>query len=106
MAILSCREISVEVLKFEKLKTNQICISKFLRILIGRKLSVIPGFFNGLSQLTRVEVTMTMKEPLLDEDLENEDTEIYVPAKPHIDPALRRIPGPCGFCGGIGDDYR
>lgn len=30
------------------------------------------------------------------------------PAPGHriIDPALRRIPGPCGICGGIADDYR
>ena len=47
-----------------------------------------------------------MDEPLLDNEVD-EDTEIYVPTgNPHIDPALRRIPGPCGFCGGIGDDYR
>ena len=42
----------------------------------------------------------------VEDDENEEETEIYVPANPHIDPALRRIPGPCGFCGGIGDDYR
>ena len=46
-----------------------------------------------------------MEEALLD-DTEQIEEDTATLQKHKIDPALRRIPGPCGFCGGISDDYR